>query len=225
MASPEQCLRLGPEGGGMRVLFVPPLFEEANRVRRTLVMAMRALAARGVASVLPDLPGQNDSIVPTAAVDLARWRGALTEVAAAEHAPVLIASVRGGALIDDGAKALGWWRLAPVAGASLLRTMLRARVASDREAGVESSTDALMAEAATRPLLLAGNLLSPAMIAGLQTAHPVGVEPCRTVTLGEGANAIAGSPLWLRAEPGEDAGLALAMAEDIAAWAATCATR
>jgi hypothetical protein len=51
MPPAEACLRLGPEDAAARVLFIPPLFEEANRMRRTLVMAMRALAARGIASL------------------------------------------------------------------------------------------------------------------------------------------------------------------------------
>src|SRR3546814_4854209 len=61
----EQLFRLSPAGAPRTtVLFVPPLFEEANRTRRTLVLAMRALAAQGFAALLPDLPGQNESLVP-----------------------------------------------------------------------------------------------------------------------------------------------------------------
>ena len=33
---------------------------------------------------------------------------------------------------------------------------------------------------------------------------------------------IAGTPLWLRAEPGEDAAMAAAIVADIAAWSQTC---
>jgi hypothetical protein len=225
VAPPDLCLRIGPDIEAPRVLFVPPLFEEANRMRRTLVMAMRALAAQGIGSLLPDLPGQNDSLLATEAADLEQWRTALAAIVAAEPVPLLIAGVRGGALIDNAADAIGWWRLAPVTGASLLRTMLRTRVTSDREAGRDSSTESLMAEAAEHALLLAGNCLSPAMIAGLHGAVPADAAPCRTVTLGTGTDQIAGSPLWLRAEPGEDAALADAMAADIAAWVTACAAR
>jgi pimeloyl-ACP methyl ester carboxylesterase len=204
------------------ILFVPPLFEEANRTRRTLVLAMRALAADGFATLLPDLPGQNESLVPLEQVDLATWQNALAEVAATIDGPLIIASLRGGALIDHHAKAAAWWRLAPVGGASLLRTLMRARVAADREAGITSSLDSLQAEAATAPLLMAGNKLSPAMIAQLGSAEIQPVAPLRTVTLGSGANAIAGTPLWLRAEPGEDSAMAKVIAADIAAWSTTC---
>lgn len=220
----EHLLRIEPAGAPRAtILIVPPLFEEANRTRRTLVLAMRALAERGLAAVLPDLPGQNESLVALEDVDLAGWQAALAEVAAGVNGPVLIASVRGGALIDHRVEAAGWWRLAPVGGSSLLRTLLRARVSADREAGVASSLESLSETARTQPLLLAGNRLSPAMIAGLGGAEAQPVEPLRSVTLG--ADGIAGTPLWLRAEPGEDAAMAEAIAEDIAAWSATCGVR
>lgn len=217
----EHRLRIDPAGTPRAtVLIVPPLFDEANRLRRTLVLAMRALAAEGFTAVLPDLPGQNESVVALESVDLAQWQEALAEVAASVDGPVIVASVRGGALIDHRAKAAGWWRLAPVGGASLLRTMMRARVTADREAGIESSLDTLQAAAETAPLLLAGNALSPAMIAQLGSAEAQPVEPLRSISLG--AEGIAGTPLWLRAEPGEDAAMAAAIAADIALWSQTC---
>ncbi|UKK85689.1 hypothetical protein L7H23_06170 [Sphingopyxis sp. BSN-002] len=217
----EHLLRIEPAGAPRAtVLILPPLFDEANRLRRTLVLAMRALAADGFAAVLPDLPGQNESLVAPDAVDLAQWQDALADVAASLDGPVVVASFRGGALIDHRAKAAAWWRLAPVGGASLLRTMMRARVAADREAGIESSLDSLQEAAKTAPLLLAGNALSPAMVAQLGSAEAQPVEPLRSIGLG--ADGIAGTPLWLRAEPGEDAAMASEIAADIAAWSTTC---
>ncbi|HMN53093.1 MAG TPA: hypothetical protein PKC32_02745 [Sphingopyxis sp.] len=217
----EHQLRLAPANAPhATVLIVPPLFDEANRLRRTLVLAMRALAANGFAAVLPDLPGQNESLVALEDVDLARWQDALAEVAASIAGPVIVAAIRGGALIDHRAKAAAWWRLAPMGGASLLRTMMRARVAADREAGVESSLDSLHETAQAEPLLLAGNALSPAMVAQLGTAEAQPVEPLRSIGLG--ADGLAGTPLWLRAEPGEDAAMAAAIAADIIAWSRTC---
>lgn len=219
--APEHQLRIDPAGQPRAtIIFVPPLFEEANRTRRTLVLAMRALAADGFAALLPDLPGQNESLVPLANVDLDQWQDALAAVVAEIDGPVIVASVRGGALIDHHAKATAWWRLAPVGGASLLRTLMRARVSADREAGTASSLESLQAAAQTAPLLLAGNTLSPAMIAGLGAAEAQPVEPLRSIPLGEGG--IVGTPLWLRAEPGEDAAMANAIAADIAAWSRSC---
>lgn len=217
----EHRLRIDPAGAPRAtILIVPPLFDEANRTRRTLVLAMRALAADGFASVLPDLPGQNESLVPLVEVDLERWQDALAAVAAGIDSPVMIASVRGGGLIDHRAKGAAWWRLAPVGGASLLRTLMRARVSADREAGVTSSLESLQENAKTAPLLLVGNLLSPAMVAQLGASEAQAVEPLRSIGLG--AEGIAGTPLWLRAEPGEDAAMAEAIAADISAWSKTC---
>ena len=217
----EHRLRIAPAGTPRAtILIVPPLFEEANRMRRTLVLAMRALAAEGFTALLPDLPGQNESLVPLVEVDLVRWRDALAELVSVTDGPTIIASFRGGALIDHKAKAAAWWRLAPVGGASLLRTLMRSRVSADREAGVASSLESLQDEAKDAPLLLAGNRLSPAMIAQLGASEAHVVEPLRSVGLG--ADGIAGTPLWLRAEPGEDAAMAAAIATDIAAWSKTC---
>ncbi len=217
----EHHLRIAPTGAPRAtVLIVPPLFDEANRLRRTLLLAMRALAAEGFATVLPDLPGQNESLVALEDVDLERWQDALADVAANIAGPVVVAAIRGGALIDHRAGAAAWWRLAPVSGASLLRTMLRARVAADREAGIESSLDSLHEAAQAAPLRLAGNALSPAMVAQLGRAEAQPVGPLRSIGLG--ADGIAGTPLWLRAEPGEDAAMAAAIAADIIAWSRTC---
>ena len=58
------------------------------------------------------------------------------------------------------------------------------------------------------------------MLAQLGSAEPQRVEPLRSVGLG--GDGIAGTPLWLRAEPGEDAAMAAAIAADIAAWSQTC---
>jgi pimeloyl-ACP methyl ester carboxylesterase len=217
----EHMLRIDPAGAPRAtVLIVPPLFEEANRTRRTLVLAMRALAAEGFAAWLPDLPGQNESLVPLSEVDLDCWQDALADIAAGIDGAVLVASVRGGALIDHRVGAAGWWRLATVSGASLLRTLMRARVTADREAGVASSLESLQEASKAAPLLLAGNRLSPAMMAGLAAAKVQPVVPLRDVALG--ADGIAGTPLWLRAEPGEDAAMAAAIAADITAWSQTC---
>lgn len=217
----EHRLRIDPaDRPRATILIVPPLFDEANRLRRTLLLAMRRLAAEGFAAVLPDLPGQNESLVALETVALDDWQDALAEIVADLPGPVVIASIRGGALIDHRAKASAWWRLAPVSGSSLIRTMMRARVTADREAGLTSSMESLQAEAQAAPLLLAGNALSSAMIAALGKAEAQPVEPLRSIALG--ADGLTGTPLWLRAEPGEDATMARAIAADIVAWSMAC---
>jgi hypothetical protein len=224
----EACLTFDPIGDGpvgATIVVVPPLFDEANRTRRTLVVAMRALATLGHRSCLSDLPGQNDSLVPTATVSIDDWCAALATIVTSEAAlaPVVIASIRGGSLIDhSSASAAGWWRLAPVSGSSILKTMLRTRIASEKEAGRIVTSESLLALAAGDGLELAGHTLSPAMIVGLQAATPAEVTPSRSVTIGNGIDQLPGSALWLRAEPGEDIAMAMAMAADISRWSRSC---
>lgn len=213
----EQLLTAGDGPPG--VLIVPPLFDEMNRMRRTLVLAMRALAGRGIASALMDLPGANESLAPLEEQSLASWRAAVGAAAAQagrQAAPICIASVRGGCLIDDGAEAAHRWRLSPAKGSSLLKTLLRTRIAGEREDGRTVTAAQLMAEARLDPIELAGNRLGPDMVAQLDGALPADL-PAREAKPGTGEGCIAGSALWLRAEPGEDAAMADAIAADIAA--------
>lgn len=207
----EFCLGLGDAGAARTILIVPPLFDEMNRTRRMLVEAMRVLATRRVRSLLPDLPGCNESLAELSGQSLGNWRQAVADCADQLQA-THIASVRGGTLIDDGA-VLPRWHLAPAKGASLLKTMLRARIAADREAGVTVTAEQLLA---TAPVELAGNILSAEMLAALETAHPS--EAAYVARLEE----VAGSPLWLRAEPGENVAMSEAIADEIDRWSTSC---
>ncbi|HUQ14007.1 MAG TPA: hypothetical protein VM055_07000, partial [Novosphingobium sp.] len=97
----EEFARVAGPEGAPRLLIVPALFEEANRTRRTLAQAMRALAARGVASVLPDLPGCNESLQPLELQTVEAWQAAVR--AGAEHfAATHVLGIRGGALLLPG---------------------------------------------------------------------------------------------------------------------------
>lgn len=218
--SEEQCLRFSAREGAPTILFVPPLFDEANRMRRTLALTMRALAELGHASLLPDLPGQNDSLLPSEDATLSLWRNALANIAAKETAPLLIASWRGGALIDDAvAGAIGWWRMAPIGGASIVKTLIRIRIAGEKEAGRVITADQIRAMAQHSSVELGGNRLSSSMLDQLDVAVPAAPSPLRTVD----AATLSGNALWLRAEPGEDRAMAQAMAADISRWSSTCA--
>ena len=228
----EPCLRIAASGTATAhvkqplpaILIIPPLFDEANRLRRTLVLMMHALAGSGHDCLLPDLPGQNDSLLPNDLATLSLWRDALTTFSAAIDGPLVTASWRGGALIDDAANsAIGHWRMAPIAGSSIVRAMVRTRLAGDKEAGRQSTAESIRASAADGPVELAGYHLCSSMIDQLETATPATPAPLRTVALGNGENKVTGSALWLRAEPGEDRVMAEAMAADIHAWSITCA--
>lgn len=192
----------------VRLLIVPPLFEEMNRTRRMLVETQRQLDALGVDSMLPDLPGCNESLQAFSAQSLGSWRDALT--AAARHfAATHVLAVRGGALVFP--TCLPGWVLEPQKGTSILRQLLRARVLSAKEAGLEENSADLLEQGRNHGLELAGYRLSAALVAGLDAAVPEdeGQVVIRLAALG-------GSAMWLRSEPGEDPAQSAALARFIA---------
>lgn len=221
-------LRFGPDGGPL-VVAVLPLFEEANRTRAFVVAILRALAERGIGSVLPDLPGQGESSVPTADMRLADLRAAFAAVPGT-HA----VAIRSGALLVD---ARPTWILTPHDGPALVRELTR--IAGGPLEGERSE--------------VAGNMVSRAMLQDFASApHPgEGRDPAvisderhfavpnapklgsglrrggsRVVRLASDPRAadrhVAGEPLWRRAEPDNDRVLAQTLAVDIAEWVATC---
>jgi hypothetical protein len=206
----EFALVAGPQDAAARVLIVPALFEEANRTRRMLAETMRALASGGIASVLPDLPGCNESLAPLEQQDLGSWRGAIAEAAghfAATHA----LSLRGGAIVvpDE----LPGWRLEPIGGAQALRPMLRARTIAAREEGRSETIDGLREQGPQAGVELAGYRLGAAMIRDLETASLEDETSQAILTLAD----LGGAALWLRSEPDEDAVLSGALAARMAA--------
>lgn len=201
------------------LLIIPPLFDEMNRMRRVLVSVTRLLAMRRFFIVFPDLPGTNESLASLADQTMDDWREAM--FAASQDCGVThVASFRGGTLIDDALPEIPHWRLAPVKGASLLKTMIRTRIAGEKEAGKTVTEAHLMALAETSPIELAGNMLGSAMVAQLAVSEPVMLAQLTERKLGED---ITGSPLWLRAEPQDDAEFAADIAADLDRWSASCA--
>jgi pimeloyl-ACP methyl ester carboxylesterase len=213
----EHCLSFGTIDATRTILIVPPLFDEMNRTRRMLVEAMRALGAQGVRTLLPDLPGCNESLACMSEQTLLNWRNAVTNCAS-QLSATHIASIRGGCLIDD-ATNLPVWRLAPAKGASLLKTMLRTRIAADKEAGISTTVEQLLIAAKSAPLDLAGLLLGREILAELDLALPTATTRIHEVALAD----INGTPLWLRAEPDEDSAMSAAIAADLDRWSASCA--
>ena len=199
----------GPEDAVRRVLIAPALFEEANKTRRLLAQTMRLLAERGVASVLPDLPGCGESLAPLERQDLASWRRAMA-AAAKQFATSHVLSVRGGAAVAP--RTGPGWRFEPVGARSQLRTLLRTRMLAARESGVEESGSRLLDEGRYHGLELAGYRLGPKMVTALETADLPRTSKRATLTLAE----LGGVPLWRNAEPGEDPALAAALAARIA---------
>ena len=202
-------MRIGREHAPA-ILFVPPLFEEMNRTRALIVAVMRAVARKGQTCWLLDLSGTGESERELGDVAWDDWRHDVTSAAAhiAEKArKPLIASLRGGALLDDAAEARGWWRFAPLDGAAVARDMVRSGLAG----GVE----------------WAGYRPSDALKAALEAAMPARVTPLRTVRLAtdraEADAKLEGPALWRRSEPGNSAELAEALAADLVKWSRICA--
>ena len=191
-----------------RLLILPALFDEANKMRRLTVEVMRRLDASGIDGFLPDMPGCNESAADLATVALADWQRAAT-AAAAHFGATHCLAIRGGELI---APALPGWSYAPVRGAILLKGLLRARIIAGRELGRDETQDGLLALGAREGLELAGYTLSPALIADLQAAVPA--ERPDTSIIAQ--DLLGGSPLWLRAEPDDDAAQADALAAIVA---------
>lgn len=199
-------------GRPARLLIIPALFDEGNRLRRFTMQAMRLLDAAGVDCLLPDLPGTNESLAPLREESLETWRGAMNAAADWFRASHTLA-IRGGGLVAPDRPG---WCYAPVSGASLMRQMIRARLLQSREAGREESQDALLAVGKDHGLDLAGYPLGAAMIGQLHAAAtPAQLKPISQTDIGGGPG------LWLRAEPDEapsqSAGLAGIVAQEFAA--------
>ncbi|HLY53637.1 MAG TPA: hydrolase 2, exosortase A system-associated [Steroidobacteraceae bacterium] len=175
---------------GRAVLIAPPFAEEMNKTRRMLSEAGRELAARGVATVLPDLRGTGDSSGEFGDADWESWRGdlrAAAEWSAAEGWPVAaLLGVRAGCILGaqfarELPRALTrtvFWQ--PVIdGERYLRQFLRLRVAASMMGGVGESAGGLRARlAGGEPLEVSGYLLSPRMaeqLAALRLTDVTGI--------------------------------------------------
>lgn len=186
-----------------RLLIVPALLDEANRMRRLTVDVMRRLDNAGIDSFLPDLPGTNESLQPLDLQTPESWIAAM-EDAALHFAATHVLAIRGGALVAPAE--LPAWHYAPVKGAQILRQQIRARIVSAREAGVAETQDGLQQLALSRGIDLSGHRLGPEFVRQLQALVPrTGAQEIPQETLGGGG-------LWLRAEPDEDRAQADALA-------------
>lgn len=207
--SSEELLVSFDRGRDMRVLVLPAIFDEANKLRRFTIQTMRSLDARGIDSILPDLPGCNESLVPLEQITIELWRGTV-EAAAESFRITHVLTIRAGALLAP--ENLPGWRYAPVTGPKMLRSMLRARTIAAREAGRSETTERLLELGRITGLTLAGWSIGADMVRDLEAAEPHEVPVQTTIAQSE----IDGSGLWLRAEPGEDQQQAEALAAIVA---------
>ena len=222
----EVMLRFGPDTGPV-VIAAMPLLGEANRTRAFMVTILRALADRGIAGALPDLPGSGDSLIQTEKVSLSDWQNGFVSAAQSLQSgdrTIHIFAVRGGVLIDGQADVTSRYHFAPTPGANLVREMIRTRLAAAKECGEAFDPQSIAPPGP--PVELAGNLIDRKMIADLYASVPSTTGLVRTVRLKTDAQPadrkIAAAPLWRRAEPDNDVALAELLADDIAAWIAQC---
>ena len=193
----EELLIAIDEGRERRLLIVPALFDEANKLRRLTLQLMRRLNARSVDTFLPDLPGCNESLAPLAEQSLVSWKAGI--IAAAHHVSAThILTIRAGGLIAP--SSLSGWAYAPQTGAKTLRGMIRAQTIAAKESGREMSSDALGTIGREHGITLAGWSIGAQMFRELETAEMAMQSGVRTIPQDE----LSGAGLWLRAEPSDN---------------------
>ena len=180
-----------------RLLVLPALFDEANKMRRQTVEVMRRLDLSGIDCFLPDLAGCNESLQPLDIQTLENWRAAAL-AAATQFKATHVLSIRAGCLLAP--PTLPGWRYAPTTGAKALRSLLRARTIAARETGQTENIKDLSTTAHTQGIVLAGWPIGAALFTALELAV-ANADSQQTIIE---QSDIGSAGLWLRAEPGED---------------------
>jgi hypothetical protein len=186
---PIPVVRRGPDTAP--VLLLQPLFEEMNRCRHFLADLGRALGALGIATLLPDLPGEGDSPVALGPDGAAHWDRAAAALAG-EHA-VGIVAMRAGCLVATGT-AHPRFHIAPVgSGHAQLRELMRAQAFADLEATGARIDPASYVDWLERgtTVRLAGHAVTPALYRSLVDRVPPAAEVID----------FEGPPIWRQAEP------------------------
>lgn len=225
------------------VLFAPPFAEEMNRTRRLMALTGQLLAARGIASLLPDLPGTGDCPLPFHAVTWSGWLDALD--ACARHLSEqglglhLIGIRLGGLLAADavarGLKAASLLLLDPVEdGRAHMRYWLRIRSAASLEIGPRITLGYLQAQLdAGNTVEIAGYEMAPQLVNHistlklaplLETAQGIPLERLDLIAPGappppsaSGRRTLAVEAPWTLYQPAEPVALAAALADMVEA--------
>jgi exosortase A-associated hydrolase 2 len=168
---------------GHAVLFCPPFAEEMNKSRRMVALQARALAERGIATLVLDLYGTGDSAGDFGAARWDIWRDDLQRGARwlrdRGYRHISLWGLRGGALLAaQCARELGTaldrillWH--PVArGEQMMTQFLRLRLAADLVADGEKITTQQLRETLLRgePVEVAGYLIAPDLLRSLDAA-------------------------------------------------------
>ncbi len=213
-AGNEECIisSYPADGIDFHILIIAPLFAEMNKMRRTLTEVMRLLSEHKVQCSMPDLPGCHESLSPLNQQSLEDWKAAV-KASMDKREISHIASFRGGALIDD--LGLPTWRLNRVNGAKLIKTMMRSKVISLREAGQNITLEKLHDQAQHDGIELAGYEISAQLFNQLNAAMPHIDDNISELTVNQD---IDGSPLWLRSEPEYDKILGQSISQSLLKW-------
>ena len=209
-------VRRGPAEAPL-VIFAQPLFEELNRCRRLLADVGAALAGRGIASALPDLPrsGDHQDMRP---FDLDDARAALNAYVEAQPSRPHIVSLRGGGLLADAGSSAGMYALSPVSGERLLTDLIRAHAAGERERTGKSfgRRKAEACWARGENVHLAGYEVTAATAQALVSLTVP--DASRSRGIGSRPGEIPGPPVWRQADPVRALETAAAVADEIADW-------
>lgn len=192
-----------------RLLILPALFDEANKLRHQTIAVMRHLDTHDIDSFLPDFPGCNESLAPLEEQSLSSWSEA-ANAAAVHFRATCILTIRGGALLAPGN--LPVWRYAPVNGKSILRQLVRGRIIASAEAGLHEKSAPILAQGRQNGLELAGYSLGSEMVSQLAESE----LPSSLQLTDIEQTSLEGPALWLRAEPDFEAGQAEKLANIIA---------
>jgi hypothetical protein len=190
-------------GRPRRVLVIPALFDEANRLRRFTVEVMRRLDGAGIDSMLPDLPGTNESQQSLEIQEPQDWCDAMASAARLFGATHVL-GMRGGCLFTP--PALPALHYAAAKAPAVLRQMLRGRTLAAREAGREETREGLMEQALAHGIELAGYRLGAEFVRQFEAL----ALPGAAIAIAQ--DMLGGTGLWLRAEPGDSTAQADALA-------------
>lgn len=219
------------------VLFVPPFAEEMNRTRRLMALAGQQLAARGIASLLPDLPGTGDSPLPFREATWTGWLDAVRACAgylAERGLGVRLVGIRLGGLLAADALAQGLpanslLLLDPVEdGRMHMRHWLRIRSAASLEIGPRITLSYLQTQLdGGQTVEVAGYEMGPQLVNHINTLKlapllesvanvPVQrlelIAPgAETLPVADGRRTLAAEAPWNSYEPAEPVELAAAL--------------
>lgn len=224
---PLHLARWTPEhAAAASVLIVPPFAEEMNKCRPMLARVGRALAARGLGALLPDLTGTGDSAGEFRDARLAAWLDDLQRVArraALDGAPLTgVIGVRFGALLAlelagllPGIRRVALWQ--PVAsGTAQLTQFLRLRVASGVLASSPEAGPAAESVASLTAVLARGDVievggyeLGPGLAADLREPDIRRLAPATGIAL-----------RWFEVSAAPQATLSRVATDRVAGWCA-----